>query len=236
MTAHSVWAIVPAAGTGSRLPGDVPKQYRSLAGRSVLDHSLQRLLDHPAVVGVMLALAADDEHWTDSAFYQHPKVQLCQGGAERADSVLAALQALARCALPIAPDQAVLVHDAARALLPATCLQRLLQDPPSEHGALLALPAQDSLKFSRAGDCVEHSLERSHVWLAQTPQYFEYARLFQALQTALAQDLQITDEASCMERAGYQPRLILGDARNFKITTPADLALAQALLAQPEPR
>ena len=225
-----LWAIVPAAGVGRRLPGDVPKQYRKLRGRCVLDHCLDRLLDQPAISGVMLALSPADNHWPQCAHFSHPRVMTCEGGKERADSVLAALQALA--ALPQAPasQAGVLVHDAARALLPTSALTRLLATAPGADGALLAMPAQDTLKRSLDGEKVDHTLDRGAVWLAQTPQYFEFERLRQALTHALAQGLSITDEASCMERAGYKPRLVAGDAMNFKITTPSDLMLAEALL------
>ncbi len=227
-----LWAIVPAAGRGSRLPGELPKQYRRLAGRSVLDHCLARLLSEPRISGVMLALAADDAHWAHSEFARDPRVLRCQGGAERADSVLAALLAL-RVQRPDLPDDcAVLVHDAARALLPAAALARLVDEPPGADGALLAVPAQDTLKWTEDGERSARTLERRQIWQAQTPQYFEYARLRDALSNALAKGTEITDEASCMEKQGFHPRLIAGDALNFKITTPADLAMAAALLEQ----
>lgn len=226
----ALWAIVPAAGVGRRLPGDVPKQYRKLRGRCVLDHCLDRLLAQPAISGVMLALSAHDDHWAQCAHFSHPRVVTCEGGEERADSVLAALHALAALPQAPAPQAGVLVHDAARALLPECALTRLLATAPGADGALLAMPAQDTLKRSLDGEKVEHTLDRGAVWLAQTPQYFEFERLRQALGDALAQGLAITDEASCMELAGFRPRLIAGDALNFKITTPSDLMLAEALL------
>ncbi len=227
-----IWAIVPAAGRGTRLPGETPKQYRRLAGRSVLDHCLSRLLAETRISGVMLALAADDAYWLDSTFADDPRVHRCVGGAERADSVLAALGALRELSPALPDDCAVLVHDAARALLPATALARLVEKPPGADGALLAIPAQDTLKWSEDGVRCGQTLERRQIWQAQTPQYFELGRLYEALARALAEGTEITDEASCMEKQGYRPRLILGDALNFKITTPADLAMAAALLEQ----
>ncbi len=226
----ALWAIVPAAGVGRRLPGDVPKQYRMLRGRCVLDHCLDRLLAEPAISGVMLALSPDDEHWAQCAHYRDPRVMTCQGGQERADSVLAGLEALAALPQPPAAQAGVLVHDAARALLPASALARLLATSPGAHGALLAMPAQDTLKRSLDGEQIDQTLDRGAVWLAQTPQFFEFERLRQALEQALGQGLAITDEASCMELAGFRPRLVAGDALNFKITTPSDLKLAEALL------
>lgn len=227
-----VWAVVPAAGVGQRLPGGMPKQYRVLAGRRVLDHVLAGLLAQPRVVAVMVALSADDTYWTEGEFVTDKRVLTCVGGRERADSVLAGLDALA--ALPQGPtaQQGVLVHDAARALLSADALQRLLAVRLDEHGALLAWPSQDTLKRSDDGQRVAASVDRNAIWQAQTPQYFQFAALHMALRDALQAGQTITDESSCMEQAGYQPRLVMGDACNFKITTPADLALARALMEQ----
>ncbi len=224
------WVVIPAAGRGSRLPGDVPKQYRRLGQRTVLEHCLAALLQDSRIQGVMLALAAEDAHWRHSEFARHPAVHVCTGGRERADSVLAGLKALQALPEPPAEHAAVLVHDAARALLPAEALDRLLSEPPGADGALLALPAQDSLKWSEDGRQIDAGVERSKVWQAQTPQIFELARLQQALEQALSAGLELTDEASCMTWQGYRPRLVMGDARNFKITTAADLALAGAML------
>lgn len=227
---QKTWAIVPAAGYGARLPGAVPKQYRQLAGRTLLDHCLARLVAHPGIRSVMVALAADDPHWAASAFADHPKVRCCTGGGERADSVCAALRALQDAPDGPGDHDPVLVHDAARALLSVEALNRLLAEPPGPEGALLAVPAQDTVKLSGDGVGVDSTLERSKIWLAQTPQYFEYRALREALTHALHQGLRITDEASCMELHGCNPRLVLGDALNFKITTAADLKLAAAIL------
>lgn len=226
------WAVVPAAGTGQRLPGDRPKQYRMLAGASVLDHCLHALLQHPRMRGVMLALAADDEYWPQSRFADDPRVHTCIGGGERADSVLAALLALRDVANGPQEEEGVLVHDAARALLPAAALQRLLDAPLDEQGAILALPAQDTLKQQDGDGRISRTLDRSIIWQAQTPQLFRYGLLREELRMALNSGCHLTDEASCMERVGYHPRLIPGDALNFKITTPADFRLARALLEQ----
>ncbi len=224
------WAIVPAAGVGRRLPGDRPKQYRELVGATVLDHCLQRLLQASGVRGVMLALAANDTCWAQSRFVHDARVRTCEGGAERADSVLAALRALQQ--QPDGPGErdGVLVHDAARALLPASALQRLCEVPLDENGAILALPAQDTLKRADNQGRIAGTLDRSIIWQAQTPQLFMCGLLRTELEAALASGCRITDEASCMERAGYHPRLVPGDALNFKITTAADLHLAAAVL------
>lgn len=228
----TIWAIVPAAGVGKRLPGDAPKQYRQLAGRCVLDHVLAGLLEQPRIVGVTVALSLDDAYWGAGGYANDARVITCVGGQERADSVLAALDALADRRPKPADNAGVLVHDAARALLSPEVLGRLLEQPLDEHGALLAWPSQDTLKHSEDGQRVTRSVDRGSIWQAQTPQYFQFAVLRRALRAALQAGAEVTDESSCMERAGYRPRLVMGDARNFKITTPADFALAQALMEQ----
>ena len=224
-----IWAIIPAAGRGTRLPGDVPKQYRRLAGRTVLDHCLDRLLADARISGVMLALASDDRLWADSAHARDARVHTCVGGAERADSVLAALRALDTSKL-LADSDGVLVHDAARALLPADALDRLLSQPPGPDGAILACPVQDTLKRAAADGHIAQTLNREGIWQAQTPQFFQFGVLRKALSEALAAGERITDEASCIEWMGRHPRLVAGDALNFKITTAADLRIAAALL------
>ena len=218
---------MPAAGRGQRLPGEVPKQYRRIAGRSLLDHSLAALLACPAIDRVLVGLAADDAHWADSEFNADPRLQTFRGGEERADTVLAGLEALAADW----PDMgAVLVHDAARALLPAESLARLVAEVPGEDGALLAIPVADTVKRSLDGRRVETTVNRDELWLAQTPQYFRCDTLRASLGQAVAEHRQVTDEASAMEACGYSPRLVPGDPVNFKITTAADLALATLIL------
>lgn len=222
-----IWAIVPAAGGGQRLPGEVPKQYRQIAGQSLLDHCLQRLLAEPRIDAVMVGLAAQDKHWPASRFAADRRVHHCVGGAQRADTVLACLQSLNPAP---AAELAVLVHDAARALLPAAALRRLLDCAAEPAGALLAIPAQDTVKHSVDGQRVDGSRDRARLWLAQTPQLFPFGVLRRALEQARRQQLAITDEASAVEAIGLAPRLVLGDALNFKITTASDLRLAQAVL------
>ncbi|WP_078083639.1 2-C-methyl-D-erythritol 4-phosphate cytidylyltransferase [Microbulbifer mangrovi] len=226
--ATSYWAIVPAAGSGKRMGAGKPKQYLPLAGKPLIAHTLENILQWPGLTGIVVAIAADDREFEKLAAAQDPRVHTVTGGAERADSVLAALEFLSEHA---DPETSVLVHDAARPLVSGRDIESLLAAGPT---ALLAQPASDTVKQSRDkhGDpSVEQTLCRDRIWLAQTPQKAPLAVLCNALKTGLAQAPQsITDEASALEMAGYHPQLVPACRSNFKITHPADLILAEALL------
>ena len=216
------WAVVPAAGRGTRFGGSMPKQYLLAEGEPLLAHTLQALLSHPGVAGVMVAIAENDADWPGWSSFADKPVLTCVGGETRAASVLAGLQALPDS---VRTDDFVLVHDAARPNLAAADLSRLLEvgraDPV---GGILAAPVRDTLK--RAGDdggidCTE---PRERLWRALTPQLFRRHQLTRALLDAAAAGVDVTDEAMAMERQGVRPLLVEGAESNFKVTTPADLA------------
>ncbi len=217
-----VWAVVPAAGRGTRFGGPVPKQYLLAAGEPLLAHALAALLSHPGVAGVMVAIAEDDADWPGWSDFAGKPVLTCTGGDTRAASVLAGLQALPES---VRADDFVLVHDAARPNLPAGDLGRLLEvgraDPV---GAILAAPVRDTLK--RAGDDggIDRTEPRERLWRALTPQLFRRHQLTRALADATGAGVEVTDEAMAIERQGARPLLVEGDECNFKVTTPADLA------------
>ena len=223
------WVVVPAAGSGARFGGELPKQYRSLAGRTLIVCTLQRLLAHPAIDGAMVALAPDDAHWARLATRFEKPVKTCVGGAQRADSVLAALRALPA---DVADDALVLVHDAARPCVRNADLERLLSAAQADAvGALLALPLRDTLKRADAQARVLATQPRERLWRAQTPQVFRRRTLTDALEQARAAGVEITDEAMAMERIGLRPLLVEGSEDNIKVTVAADLALAERILA-----
>jgi len=225
-----IWAVIPAAGCGSRFGGAVPKQYRHVAGRPLMAHALDALLAHPLVTGAVVALAADDTHWPGWTELHGKPVLRCIGGGERADSVLAALQALPEA---VDDDALVLVHDAARPNLQATDIDRLIE-AASRHldGAILAAPVRDTLKRADAETRIVATEPRRDLWRAMTPQAFRRGALIAALLRARADGVVVTDEAMAMERAGFRPRLVEGREDNLKVTTSADLALAEFLLLQ----
>lgn len=226
---NRVWAVLPAAGSGVRMGGERPKQYRMLCGKTVIEHSLAALLALPQLQRLVVALAPNDACWQTLSVAAHPRVQIVAGGAERFQSVLNGLQAL-----PAADDDWVLVHDAVRPCVSAADVQMLLNAVADDAvGGLLALPVADTIKRSDAGR-VSATLDRNGLWQAQTPQVFRYGLLKAALQDALAAGVVVTDEAAALERSGHAPLLVAGSARNIKLTWPQDMALAAALLAAGE--
>lgn len=216
------WAVIPAAGVGSRMRADRPKQYLTLAGRTILEHTLACFLGHPGLKGVVVSLAEDDPFWPELPCSREPRIHRAPGGSERADSVFNALLRLVE--LGAAEDDWVLVHDAARPNLARSDLDNLLavlaEDPV---GGLLAVPARDTLKRAGPDGRVRETVDRSVIWQAYTPQMFRLAPLQRALAEARVAGVAVTDEASAMEWAGQAPRLVEGRADNLKITRPEDL-------------
>lgn len=223
------WGIVPAAGVGKRMGADLPKQYLEVRGKSVLQHTLERLLSVEVLTAVVVALGAEDGYWPDLPFAGHPRILTAEGGKERADSVLSALDRLEGLA---APEDWVLVHDAARLCITRADVLKLidaLQHDPV--GGILALPSSDTLKGVENGLIVD-TVDRNHIWRALTPQMFRYGDLRQALREAAELGLTVTDEASALELKGETPRIVEGRPDNLKITRPEDLPLAAFYLEQ----
>ncbi|WP_263141422.1 2-C-methyl-D-erythritol 4-phosphate cytidylyltransferase [Pseudomonas sp. RIT-PI-AD] len=216
------WVVIPAAGIGSRMHADRPKQYLELAGRTLLEHTLECFLGHPGLRGLVLCLAPDDPYWPGLACARDPRIQRATGGAARADSVLAGLLRLAE--LGAGDEDWVLVHDAARPNLSRFDLDLLLGELADDPvGGLLAVPARDTLKRAGKDGRVEETVDRAVIWQAFTPQMFRHGALHRALADALVADVAITDEASALEWAGQAPRLVEGRADNLKVTRPEDL-------------
>ncbi len=230
MTEPAFWALVPAAGVGRRMGSALPKQYLELLGRRVIDHTIGRMLSHPAVKGLYVALGSEDGWWAETEFSGHPDLVRVDGGSERCHSVLNALDALGKVA---SPDDWVLVHDAARPCLRHRDVDRLiarLRDHPV--GGLLGVPVRDTMKRSDKNGAVVETVEREGLWHAFTPQMFRCGQLLDALRGAMAVGFLVTDEASAIEWAGYQPLMVEGHADNVKITRPEDLGLAAHYLQQ----
>lgn len=225
------WVVVPAAGTGVRMGAPLPKQYLRLGEGTVLGQTLARLAGHEAISGLMVVLAADDQHWPGWTELQGKPLQRAVGGASRSESVLAGLRALPA---DVGGQDLVLVHDAARPCLRHADLSRLISTAAAHPvGALLASPVADTLKRADQLDRSAATVPRAGLWRALTPQAFRRADLIGALETAQREGVQVTDEASAFERLGAFPQLLEGAADNIKITTPADLALAEFLLRNP---
>lgn len=219
---RKIFAVIPASGIGSRMQADKPKQYLTLKGKTILEHTVSLFLDHPQITNVIVAVAKDDPFYAEITLLKSPKIQIVFGGETRAASVFNALNA-------IEDENAwALVHDAARPCLKRSDLDKLLQIE-DERGGILATPAIDTMKRA-SGTQILHTEDRSTLWHALTPQFFPAKKLKTALETAFSKRQIVTDEASAMELSGYQPQLVAGRSDNIKITRPEDLALAEFYL------
>lgn len=223
------WIVVPAAGVGARMGAALPKQYLPLVGKTVIEHTLERLLTLTDIAGIYLVLGADDTYWNDLPLAQHNRILRVTGGAERCDSVL---NALAQLQDKASPDDWVLVHDAARPCIHTQSVLQLIEQVKNHPvGGILGVPVSDTLK--QVADSVIHSTsDRRLLWQAQTPQMFRLGLLRDCLQRALAEGKMITDESSALESYGYQPLMVQGRSDNIKITRPEDLVIAAMLLQQ----
>jgi 2-C-methyl-D-erythritol 4-phosphate cytidylyltransferase len=223
------WAVIPAAGVGKRMQADRPKQYLELHGKTVLEHTLSRFLEHPLISGVAVAVTDGDPYWQELSL-DHPKLMVAPGGEERCHSVLNALQLLQQSA---ADDDWVLVHDAARPCLRREDIDHLIEALQLHPvGGLLGLPVADTMKRTAADDSVIETVPREHLWRALTPQMFRLGELYPALDNALKSGQLVTDDASAIELAGKAPMMVEGHGDNIKITRPRDLSLAALYLAE----
>ena len=231
----NTWVVIPAAGIGKRMGGDRPKQYLSISGKTVLAHSLDRLLDSPEINGAVVAVSTEDGYWKDLNYQHEKRVLLANGGKERCDSVLNALNELSQTA---DDSDWVLVHDAARPCIRQEDIQKLIQTCKNHPvGGILAVPVKDTIKKSSVlADInlpetglfvIGETVDRSTLWHAQTPQMFHLGQLRDALMKALNAGVTITDEASAIEWSGSHPLLVEGHADNIKITCQEDVNLAR---------
>jgi 2-C-methyl-D-erythritol 4-phosphate cytidylyltransferase len=214
------------------MQADTPKQYLGIAGKTLLQRSLERLGALPEISRIAVALAADDAAWIDVAKQLRPelagKVVTATGGAERMQSVSNALDALRPFA---ADDDWVLVHDAVRPCAHPLDVRKLMQELLREEaGGLLAVRVRETLKESDAKERVLRTVDRSNIWQAATPQMFRFAVLQRALRQAIDAGRSVTDEAAAVEALGLPVRLVAGRADNLKVTYPGDLPLAAAIL------
>ncbi len=223
------WAVIPAAGIGSRFGNGVSKQYAQLSGITVLERSVQTLLSNAQIEKIVIALHSDDVTAATLAGLQDARIQFVVGGATRADSVVCGLRALQSCAQS---TDWVLVHDAARPCLRTEDLQKLIAVLRDDAvGGILAVPAIDTLKQVVHG-AIAATVDRSVIWQAQTPQMFRFGLLQHCLLHAQQSRMEITDEASAVEADGHAVRVVEGSRSNIKITYAQDLALASFYLEQ----
>jgi 2-C-methyl-D-erythritol 4-phosphate cytidylyltransferase len=232
-------AVVPTGGTGSRLGGDLPKQFQLLAGKPMLAYAIDAFMKSPQVESIWIGVAPafiDNPILKDLAKGDKPIHFLPTGGPTRQETVLNTLGALLKA--NIAASDWVLVHDAARPGITSELIKKLIDSVrDSKVGGLLAMPLADTLKQADLDSVIagniphsEKTIARDHLWQAQTPQMFGLKMLHEALEEAIRQEADVTDEASAMELSGFKPLLIEGATRNFKVTHPADWELMQLLL------
>ncbi|QWD89756.1 2-C-methyl-D-erythritol 4-phosphate cytidylyltransferase [Polynucleobacter sp. MWH-CaK5] len=230
--------LIPCAGTGSRMGLKQPKQFELLAGQPMALHAIKTFLSMSEIGSVWVGVSEESKElpqeqpnasWPkDSRFHLSTT-----GGATRADTVVNTLKAMTKAGID--QDAWILVHDAARPGLTIEAARRLIQ-AVTEHvyvsGGILAMPMADTLKLisPQNPQCIGKTLPRDGLWLAQTPQMFRLMALTEALEAAIKNKFEVTDEASAMERAGCEPLLVPGEWRNIKVTYPQDWALMDQIL------
>jgi 2-C-methyl-D-erythritol 4-phosphate cytidylyltransferase len=220
------YALIPAAGGGSRMGAECPKQYLPLLGKPLIWHALKALASVAAIERLFVVLAPDDALWSthDWTGFADRMVVLRCGGATRAESVTNGLRAMRE---QVALSDWVLVHDAARCCLTPAHVEKLIAEVENDPvGGLLAVPVADTLKRAQEDSRVAVTVPREGLWQAQTPQMFRHGMLLDALERAPI----VTDEASAIEALGLQPKLVAADATNLKVTYPLDFQLAGWIL------
>ncbi len=241
---HSCHAVLPTAGTGSRLGGEIPKQLRILAGKPMLAFALEALIATPEIESIWVGVSPSMHASGDFAAFQEsssallntkPNYFLPTGGSSRQETVLNTLKAMLDADVP--GEDWILVHDAARPGITSESIQDLIHGVLEAHsgnplhGGILAMPVADTLKqAAEGGKWIDSTISREAIWQAQTPQMFRLADLHAALKSAVLDSAAVTDEASAVERLGGKPLLIKGSTRNFKVTHQADWELMELVL------
>ena len=227
MTKRKLSAVIPAAGIGKRVGASIPKQYLPLLGKTIIEHSLAPFLEHADITRVIVSLAENDEWFTNLKVAKHPKIETVVGGAERVDSVLAALNM-------IDDEDYVLVHDAARPCIKNDDINKLIaQVEAKQQGAILATRVRDTMKRSNDYNSITKTVPRDNLWHALTPQMFINKQLVSAINESKHPE-KITDEASALEMSGLPVTIVEGRSDNLKVTREEDLKLAAFYLSQGE--
>ena len=228
MTQPRYFALIPAAGVGARISAGCPKQYLPLAGKPMLQHVLETFAVSPAIAHTFVIVSKEDAYIDEirsGAAHLSSRISVIHdGGSTRQRSVHNGLRAIRE---QVEDEDWVLVHDAARPGVTTALIDKLINELQHDPvGGLLALPVVDTLKHSVADCRAQATVPRDQLWAAQTPQMFRYALLRRALEEAK----EVTDEASAIEAFGLQPKLVECSPRNFKVTLPHDVALAELYL------
>ena len=226
------WAMIPAAGVGTRMGMDTPKQYLKLCGKCILEYTLELFCMHEKIEGVIVVLAENDTYWETLPAASNKKIQTTIGGVERCHSVQNGLKMLKDIA---SPDDWVMVHDAARPCLHIDDIDKLIQTMNAQSiGGILAIPVRDTMKRTGTINEVTETVSREGLWHALTPQMFQLSMLDSALEMAISNNVLVTDEAQAIEMTGERPVLVEGHPDNIKITHQSDLPLAELFLSRRE--
>ena len=225
---YKYWVIIPAAGTGQRMGGAIPKQYVSVCGKTVIEHTIDNFIDRKEIESICVSISKSDKYWSTLPISKNKKIITTVGGSERYQSVYNGLSAIKDEA---DNDDWVLVHDAVRPCLTKSVIDRLITEISSDVvGGILALPCTETMKRINNSNEVEETINRQTAWRAQTPQMFKYKKLLLAIEKVIDENIFITDEAMAMEFSNYKPVVILGDENNIKITHKIDLKQLELFL------
>jgi 2-C-methyl-D-erythritol 4-phosphate cytidylyltransferase len=224
------FAIVPAAGVGKRMQTEIPKQYLTLNGKTILEHTLGKLLSEEKLQRIVVPVSRTDSSWQMLSILKNEKISIVEGGKTRCQSVINGLRSLSN---DCSDADWVLVHDVARPCIESVDVRLLMRELCNDSvGGILAVPASDTIKHVDKNLAINKTVDRSTLWHAQTPQMFRYKLLLDALTKATDRGLSVTDEASAIELSGYKPKVVEGNRANIKITRPEDLSLAEFYLQQ----
>ena len=227
MSKANLVAVIVAAGIGKRVGANIPKQYLPLSGKTIIEHSLAPFIEHPDITEVVVSIAKNDCWFVQLEIAKHPKIKVVEGGVERVDSVLSALQV-------IAGDDYVLVHDAARPCITRSDIDKLIANVlAAKQGAILASRVRDTMKRSDRYGQISNTVERENLWHALTPQMFQNRVLLKAIRS-VKDPHKLTDEASAMEVSGLPVTIVEGRSDNLKVTREEDLQIAALYLSQKE--
>ncbi len=219
-------AVVPAAGVGKRMKANCPKQYLKIDQLTILEHTVFRLLAHPNISLVIIAISQGDEYFPETSLANHPQVSVVIGGQERVDSVLAGLKAIDNHQYKWA-----LVHDAARPCIDLADIDALISSCETlGYGGILATPVRDTMKRSNESGQIIQTEERNLLWHALTPQMYQVTQLIESIEFGISRKLAITDESSAIELAQHASQIVQGRGDNIKITHPDDLDYAKFIL------
>ena len=222
------WAIVPAAGNGSRFGADKPKQYLPVSGKTILRHTLEKLHNIPWLESIVVAVQPNDQYFDQKDYSDLKRLRITEGGSSRAESVYLGLESIKDS---IADNDWVLVHDAVRPCVSIKDIENLKASlTVQDDGGILASPVRETVKRVNAENKILETVDRSDLWLAATPQQCKIVLLHDSLSRAFERNGTVTDESSAMEMSGYSMKVVQGSADNIKITHPEDLALAKLIL------